>query len=160
MAWIQDKAREDGTLLSDFCDAFKNKNVQKAQEIFMKYLSNTISIRDTAVRNDLKESFYHGVLLGLLGYKDDWYVTSNRESGNGCSDILVEIDDEKIGIVIEVKYAHGGCLAASCKEALEQINSMGYADTLCQNHMQTILKYGIACYGKECSIALNVDHLQ
>ena len=68
----------------------------------------TISVRDTFVRKPVKENFYHGILLGILSYKGGWYVTSNRESGDGFSDIMVRIDDEDVGIIIEVKYAENG----------------------------------------------------
>lgn len=52
----------------------------------------------------MKENFYHGLLLGILSFKGGWSVRSNRESGNGFSDIMVLIDDSDTGIVIEVKY--------------------------------------------------------
>ena len=81
-----------------------------------------ISIRDTAVRKELKENYYHGLLLGLLSYKDSWYITSNRESGDGYCDILGEIDTDETGFVIEIKYADDGDLDAACQEALEQID--------------------------------------
>lgn len=74
----------------------------------------------------MKENFYHGILLGLLGYQDTWSISSNKESGDGYSDILVEIDDEETGIVIEFKYPEDGNLDTGCKEAMRQIekNSM------------------------------------
>ena len=72
---------------------------------FTEYLKKTISIRDTFVRRPTKENFYHGILLGILGFKASWIVTSNRESGDGYSDIQIQIEDEEIGIAIEVKYA-------------------------------------------------------
>lgn len=68
------------------------------------YLQKTVSVRDTFVRKSLKENFYHGILLGILSYKNDWRVSSNRESGEGFSDIVIETGDAETGIVIEVKY--------------------------------------------------------
>ena len=152
LEWIQEIAREDGALLRAFCEAFKDGNAQDAQNRFKKYLDDTISIRDTAVRQDLKENFYHGILLGLLAYKDDWYVVSNKESGDGYSDIMVEISDEKIGMVIEVKYAEDGNLEAGCQEALKQIENRRYVALLRADGMRRILKYGVACRAKECRI--------
>ena len=107
-------------------------------------LNQTISIRDTCVRKDMKENFYHGILLGLLSYREDWLVDSNVESGDGFSDILVEIYEKKIVIVIEVKYPDGGDLEAGCREALNQINQKRYENRLRQNGMETIIRYGIA----------------
>ena len=62
-----------------------------------------------------KENFYHGLLLGILGFKENWSVMSNRESGDGFSDILIRIEDEDVGIVIEVKYASGGNMEKNVK---------------------------------------------
>ena len=80
-------------------------------------------MRDTFVRKAIRENFYHGILLGILSFKDGWTVTSNRESGNGFSDILIQIDDSDIGIVIEVKYTEEGkSMESDCKAALKQID--------------------------------------
>ena len=82
-----------------------------------------ISIRDISLfEKSIKENFYHGILLGILSFKTGWEVSSNRESGTGFSDILIEIDDSDIGIVIEVKYSDDeDQLEKDCKEALKQI---------------------------------------
>lgn len=93
-------------------------------------------------------------MLGILGFKSDWSVESNRESGTGYFDISVEIEDEEIGIIIEVKYAENGDFDAACKEALDQINEHNYTAELKEDDMQTILKYGIACYKKQCRVVL------
>ena len=95
-----------------------------------------------------------GFLLGLLGFKDSWYVISNRESGTGYSDILVEIDEMKIGIVIKVKYSESGELDNECDAALSQIRDRDYTSMLRDNGMETILEYGIACHGKKCMVKL------
>ena len=99
-----------------------------------------------------KENFYHGILLGLLRYKESWDVTSNEETGEGYSDIVVEIGKERIGIVIELKYPQDGNLEKGCKEALAQIEENHYEEVLRNNGMRTILKYGIACYKKHCMV--------
>ena len=119
---------------------------------FNAYLEKTVGIRDTFARKETKENFYHGILLGILGFKNDWYVSSNREAGIGYSDIQVEIEKEKTGIVIEVKYAHDEDMETLCREALKQIEEKGYADRLYKDGMRTVLKYGIACYRKECKV--------
>ena len=93
-------------------------------------------------------------MLGLLAYKDSWIVFSNKESGEGYSDILVEIEDEEVGIVIEVKYADDADLEAACEEALKQIENKKYEERLSDAGMRMILKYGIACYQKQCKVML------
>ena len=152
--WFQDTARQDGATLSAFCDAFKAGDAEGVEKQFNAYLKKTISIRDSYVRKDRKENFYHGILVGLLGYKDSWIVSSNKESGDGYSDILVEIDDEEIGIVIEVKYPDNGDLEGGCRDALEQIEKNRYEEQLKDAGMKRILKYGIACHKKSCRVQL------
>ncbi len=120
----------------------------------MDYLRKTISIRDTFVKKARKENFYHGILLELLGCQDAWGISSNRESGDGYSDILVEIDEKDMGIVIEMKYVEDGNLETRCREALRQIEKNRYGDVFCEEGMKHILKYGIACYKKRCKVAL------
>ena len=150
--WFQDTARKDGTSLETFCIAFKNGDAETAEKKFTEYLRRTISIRDTAVKKNMKENYYHGILLGLLSYEDSWYITSNRESGDGYCDILVETDDGETGMVIEIKYAEDGDLTAACEKALRQIESKNYAEKLREDGMEKILKYGVACYKKRCRI--------
>ena len=146
--------RESPDELLRFCEAFRSGDAESAENMFSSYLERTISIRDTAVRNDLKESFYHGFLLGLLSYKKDWLVMSNQESGDGYTDILVEIDTEKTGIVIELKYADRDSLDEACRKALEQIEEKNYALQLYNDGMENILKYGISCCRKKCRVVL------
>ena len=122
--------------------------------IFGDYLWNTISIRDTAVAKEKKENFYHGILLGLLGYKSSWLIKSNAESGTGYSDILVEVPTNRTGIVIELKYAENGDLDAACEEALKQIKEKDYVAKLKQDGMKNFIRYGIACFKKVCKVAL------
>lgn len=135
-----------------FCEAFLEQNPEKIEEIFSDYLWNTISIRDTA--SSKKENFYHGILLGLLGYKSNWLVKSNAESGFGYSDILVEVPKNRTGIVIELKYAEDGNMDAACEKALQQIEDRDYAAKLKDDGMRNIIKYGIACYKKNCKVML------
>ena len=100
----------------------------------------------------MKENFYHGILLGLFGNMDDWTVMSNAESGEGYSDIIVEVEDREIGIVIELKYAENAEFDTGCKEALQQIKDMNYEEALVRDGMRTIYRYGIACYKKRCKV--------
>nr|WP_300677556.1 AAA family ATPase [uncultured Acetatifactor sp.] len=150
--WFQEEARGDTPKLDAFCAAFPLADAETIETLFTAYLKKTISIRDTGVRKDKKENFYHGILLGLLSHREDWIVSSNAESGVGFSDILIEIEDSSVGIVIEIKYPDNGNLEAGCQDALSQIEEKEYAEHLRQNGMETIIKYGIACYKKTCKV--------
>lgn len=153
--WFSDVSRKDGQTLEELCDAFVNKNVEKIEQIFGDYLWNTISIRDTTVAKEKKENFYHGILLGLLGYKSTWLIKSNAESGIGYSDILVEVPTNRTGIVIELKYAEGGDMDAACEEAMRQIEEKGYVAKLKQDGMRNFIRYGIACFKKDCRVVVD-----
>ena len=159
MELFKENIRKNGEAVNAFCVAMKNGDAGGVEKGFMDYLRKTISIRDTFVKKPMKENFYHGILLGLLGYQEAWGISSNKESGDGYSDILVEIDDEEMGIVIEMKYAEDGNLEAGCREALEQIKKNRYEHPLREEGIEHILKYGIACYKKRCKVALlNESH--
>lgn len=153
--WFSDTTANDGKTLEQFCNAFVEKDTEKIEQLFGDYLWNTISIRDTAVAKDKKENFYHGILLGLLGYKASWLIKSNTESGTGYSDILVEVPNNRTGIVIELKYAENGDMDAACDEALNQIEEKSYVDKLKQDGMRNFIKYGIACFKKDCKVVVS-----
>ena len=156
---FKEKIKNDGETLNAFCEALMNQKVEKVEELFAEYMRRTISIRDTFAQKPTKENFYHGLLLGILGFKEDWSVLSNRESGDGFSDILIQIEDEDIGIVIEVKYAEDGNLEEECQRAMKQIIDTRYVEALKQEGVHTILKYGIACYKKTCKVALETERM-
>ena len=151
---FKENVKKDGETLDRFCEALKNGETESIQRQFQAYLRKTISIRDTFVKKNMKENFYHGILLGILGFKASWNVFSNRETGEGYSDLLITIPDEAIGIVIEMKYADDGNLDAACQKALEQIERNHYEEELYDEGMDDILKYGIACYKKRCRVMM------
>lgn len=150
--WFNEVSKQDTSKLNKFCEAFPQKDIETIESLFNEYLWNTISIRDTAIAKEKKENFYHGILLGLLGYKENWYIKSNAESGEGYSDILIEIPETRTGIVIEMKYAENGYFDTACKEALKQIQEKKYETKLKEDGMKQIIKYGIACYKKSCCV--------
>ena len=154
---FKENVKDDGKTVSDLCDALLNQNPEKVELIFTEYMKKTISIRDTFARKPTKENFYHGLLLGILGFKENWSVMSNRESGDGFGDILIRIEDEDMGIVIEVKYADDGNLQGECEKALQQIIDIRYTEVLEQEGIHTIIKYGIACYRKKCKVLMRID---
>lgn len=152
MELFKESVPKNGEALEELCTALKNGDPERVERRLEEFLRRTISIRDTFVKRQMKENFYHGILLGILGGSDAWSVSSNRESGDGYSDILVETDDGEIGIVLELKYAGDGNLEAACREALAQIAYRHYEEELADEGIDVILKYGIAFYKKRCRV--------
>ena len=150
--WFKDEARKDIPKLENFCRAFQENDTAAIEEGFTSYLKKTISIRDTSVKKEMKENFYHGILLGLFGNMSGWKVRSNAESGEGYSDISVKIEDQEIGIIIELKYAENAAFDDGCREAMKQIKDRDYAEKMIDDGMKTIYQYGIACYKKRCKV--------
>ena len=159
MKMFQEQAEQDGETLGRFCDALEQGNAEEAERCFTGYMRKTVSIRDTFVRKATKENFYHGMLIGLLGFKEGWTVMSNREAGDGFSDIQILIDDAETGIVIEVKYAQNGDLEAECQKALTQMRALHYEDGMRNAGMQKVFKYGIACWKKTCKVVVESEIL-
>ena len=152
--WFKETTRKDENRLKDFCKAFEEGNAEAIEQQLNDYLMKTISIRDTFTTK--KENFYHGVLLGLLSYDPDWYITSNTESGDGYSDIMIEAEQARTGIIIEVKYAENiKMLDKACEKALKQIKEKNYDQKLQEEGYETILNYGIACYKKRCKVIVD-----
>ena len=154
MEYFKETVAKDGDTLGRFCDALKNGEEKQVEDIFESYLKKTISIRDTFVKKTMKENFYHGILLGILGVKEEWGVFSNQETGEGYSDILIETENSETAILIEVKYANDGNLDQACERALKQVEDRKYDQELLENGVDKILKYGIACYKKQCKVKL------
>ena len=151
--WFRDATRSDTSRINRFCAAFPAGDTDTIQEMLGDYLWDSISVRDTAVRRNMKENFYHGMLLGLLQNQDSWLVKSNAETGEGYSDISIQMPD-RVGIVIELKYADDGNLEKACREALKQIEEKKYVQGLKRRSTKKIIKYGIAFCEKECMVVM------
>ena len=151
--WFKETTLADSARINRFCQAFPSGDTAMIQDMLYDYLWDSISIRDSAVRKGMKENFYHGLLLGLLQSQGTWSVQSNAETGEGYSDISIRTP-ERVGIVIEIKYAHDGNLENACAEALRQIEERKYAVGLQRRGMKKILKYGIAFCEKECMVVM------
>ena len=145
---------KDGEMVTAFCTALAEGKPDVVEGLFTGYMEKTISVRDTFVRRAIRENFYHGMLLGILSYKEDWIVRSNRESGDGFSDILITIDGTDTGIVIEVKYAEDGSEEKECRDALKQIADKRYEASFRQEGVHKIINYGIACNKKKCRVMM------
>ena len=151
--WFRKMTRSDISRINRFCAAFTAGDTDTIREMLNAYLWESISVRDTAVRRNMKENFYHGMLLGLLQNQRGWMVKSNVETGEGYSDISI-LTADRLGIVIELKYADDRNLAKACREALKQIEEKKYAEGLKRRRVIKIMKYGIAFYEKECMVAM------
>lgn len=145
---------KDGEMVTAFCTALAEGKPDVVEGLFTGYMEKTISVQDTFVRRAIRENFYHGILLGILSYKEDWIVRSNRESGDGFSDILITIDGTDTGIVIEVKYAEDGSEEKECRDALKQIADKRYEASFRQEGVHKIINYGIACNKKKCRVMM------
>ena len=151
-SWYNVNVRRDIPKWQAFCGAVRTGDAPKIQELFNSYMSRTISIRDTFVKKEMKENFYHGMLLGILQCDSGWVIRSNQESGLGYCDILLMVPGDRIGCAIELKYAENGAFDAACDEAFRQIDEKKYIDFLQQECMETIYIYAVACYKKSCKV--------
>lgn len=151
--WFKNIIQKDTRPLQNFCASFLDGNIEEIQNYLMHTLSNMISILDTKARDNQKENFYHGLLLGLLRSEPNWLIHSNTESGDGFSDILIEPENPDTGIVIEVKYSSSFTgLEKSCDTALMQIKERRYDEKLQNEGRNEILAYGISFCKKRCSV--------
>ena len=149
--WFKKTFVRDDKPMQAFCQAFQMGDAEAIQKHLNLVLSKMISIMDTKARDDQKENFYHGLLLGLLRSEPTWLILSNAESGDGFSDILIEPEDPDAGIVIEVKYSPTlSGMETACEAALEQIKEKRYDERLRNEGRENITAFGIAFCKKRC----------
>lgn len=136
-----------------FCKAFQTGDAEAIEKHLNLVLNKMISVMDTKARDEQKENFYHGLLLGLLRSDPTWLILSNAESGDGFSDILIEPEDLGAGIVIELKYASTFAgLDDACQRAMMQIKEQRYDERLRNDGRENIMAYGIAFNRKRCKV--------
>ena len=152
--WFKAVVAKDDDTMKLLSRAILDKDDKQIARQLNIVMSRMISILDTKAPDAMKENFYHGLLLGLLrGSNPDWLIKSNRESGDGFSDILIMPEDPDAGIVIEVKYAKEMKeLDAACEAAITQIKDKRYDETLRDEGRCDILAYGIAFCRKRCRV--------
>lgn len=151
--WFRQTVTYDNESVQDLCEAFMAGDADKIQSNLNMILIKTISVLDTKARDDQKENFYHGLLLGLLRSKPDWRIKSNRESGDGFSDISIEPTIPEKGIVVEVKYSNTiSGLDDACDRAMKQIRDRRYDEALREDGREDIIAYGIAFCRKRCKV--------
>ena len=152
--WFKAVVAKDDDTMKLLSRAILDKDEKQIARQLNIVMSRMISILDTKAPDAMKENFYHGLLLGLLrGSNPDWLIKSNRESGDGFSDILIEPEDPDAGIVIEVKYAKEMKeLDTACEAAMAKIKDKHYDEALRDEGRCDILAYGIAFCRKRCRV--------
>lgn len=151
--WFRETFVQDEKPMQEFCQALLDGNAEEIQKRLTVILGRMISVMDTKARDDQKENFYHGLLLGLLRSESKWLILSNAEYGDGFSDILIEPEDPDVGIVIEVEYASSVAeLDKACNKAMSQIRSRRYDEKLRNDGREDIFAYGIAFRKKRCKV--------
>ena len=152
--WFKAVVANENDTMKLLSRAILDKDEQQIARQLNIVMGRMISILDTKAPDDMKENFYHGLLLGLLrGSNPDWLIKSNRESGDGFSDILIKPEDPDAGIIIEVKYAkESKALDAACDAAMAQIKDKRYDEALRDEDRCDILAYGIAFCRKRCRV--------
>ena len=152
--WFKAVVANENDTMKLLSRAILDKDEQQIARQLNIVMGRMISILDTKAPDDMKENFYHGLLLGLLrGSNPDWLIKSNRESGDGFSDILIKPEDPDAGIIIEVKYAKEiKALDAACDSAMAQIKDKRYDEALRDEDRCDILAYGIAFCRKRCRV--------
>ncbi len=148
LSWFQDQLKTTTQKQLDLYQAFSSGNAALIESILNEYLLDTISFHDAY------ESFYHGFLLALLSSCENWFVTSNAETGRGRSDILVEQKDRNLGFIIEVKYTKEEALMeTSAKNAIRQVEEKDYTAYLRKYRFKNVWIFGIAFCEKRCLVA-------
>lgn len=152
--WFKAVVANDNDIMKLLSEAILEKDDAQIQRQLNIVMGRMISVLDTKAPDDMKENFYHGLLLGLLrGSNPDWLIKSNRESGDGFSDILIKPEDPDAGIVIEVKYSKEiKELDKACEAAVTQIKEKRYDEALKDEGRCDILAYGIAFSRKRCKV--------
>lgn len=132
-------------------EALFTNNAEALQKHLRRLLVESVSCYDTA-----GENFYHGLVLGLCAMMDNrYYITSNRESGEGRYDIqLMPRDVRSPGILIELKAGKnsGTDLKTLSRSALQQIHARQYDTDMTTKGVKTIFKFGVAFSGKQVEV--------
>ena len=157
--WFKNTVVRDEKPMQAFCQAFLDGNAEEIQRRLTIILGKMISILDTKAKDDQKENFYHGLLLGLLRSEPNWLILSNVESEEGFSDILIEPEDPDAGMVIEVKYSPTlAGMESACQAAMAQIKEKHYDERLRNEGRENITAFGIAFWKKRCRVCFEKLH--
>lgn len=146
LSWFQDKIKKRD--FKELYQALEEGDERKAAQIISEQLLSAISFYDSA------ENFYHGFLAGILNQSEKYLVKSNRESGNGRSDIMVKSPSLRgRAFVLELKVSDSiDSMEKDAGEAVRQIYEKGYMEELRTEGYRKISCYGVAFYRKDCEV--------
>lgn len=146
MSWFQEKIQEKD--LTNLYTAFVNKDTAALEEELSQIMFETISSMDE------NESYYHGLVAGLLSPMKGYRTKSNREAGRGRSDLFIKpVSRRKEAFVVEFKVAKKPRdLERMADEAIRQIEDRQYIAELVDDGYEVVGKYGIAFCGKDCLV--------
>ena len=151
---FQDTVLKDTEELRAFWNALAEGKASEAEERLTNALSRTISVLDPKGSEKEKEKFYHAFLSGLLVGNGTWGVLSNKETGDGYADLMVEMDDPNAAMILELKSVEKVSeLQNACDRAIKQIHERRYDAYLRDEGRNDIWIYGIAFYKKRCKVA-------
>ncbi|MEE3453172.1 AAA family ATPase [Dialister sp.] len=156
ISWFHSKVKQDTKSGARFYNAAMSGNPREMEIVLNQLLFSSVSIRDTYARKGLRETFYHGFVLGLLSQFQG--VRSNSEAGNGYSDIILSNVKESTAAILELKYADSDdvkIMEKACQGGLQQIEEKKYdVDILRSGVATTIYKYGISFHKKFSCVRL------
>lgn len=153
--WFNQIVANNRASIDKINQGFLEGKAETIQRELTMFLGETIRVFDTKARNEEKEIFYHGILLGILKNYPGWVVKSNRESGDGFADILLKPKNPDAGIIVELKDVRSlHDLNQACERALEQIKDRRYDTELREDGRNDILAYGIAFCRKRCKVVV------
>ena len=151
--WFAQTIQNNTVGLQSFWTDLESGNAKAVEKSLNVNLSKTISLFDPKGPKSEKEKFYHAFLLGLLIGNSAWGIYSNKESGEGFADIMVETEDPEKGMVIELKSVDTlGDMETACQKAMTQIEDRRYDEFLRNEGYSDILAVGIAFYKKRCMV--------
>ena len=145
--WFEQRMKE--TDRSPLKHALETGDCEAAEDFINSQLADTISYYDYA------ENFYHGFMAGLLVNISGYRVKSNRESGNGRPDIVMQTVQVRKGRVILLEFKIAGSVAemdAACDRALAQIEAQHYAEPFITEGYPEVKKYALSFCRKECMV--------
>ena len=146
MNWMEDAIKKED--FHDLYRAMENGDARRMTDILNGQLFHTISFYDSA------ENFYHGFLAGILSQSENYLVKSNRESGNGRSDIMVKSPSLRgRSFILEIKVSDSvDDLEDDAKKALQQIYEKRYMEELRTEGYRKIDCYGVSFFRKDCEV--------
>ena len=145
--WFEQRMKE--TDRSPLKHALETGDCEAAEDFINSQLADTISYYDYA------ENFYHGFMAGLLVNIGGYRVKSNRESGNGRPDIVMQTVQVRKGRVIILELKIAGSIAemdVACDRALAQIEAQHYAEPFITEGYPEVKKYALSFCKKECMV--------